>query len=400
MVIATKMSLDTCNFNCTYCFQIPKNRVDQHPRDYDLEAVLKAMGEAHKRWSDKEITAHSGEPTALHPDDLEKLLEKAHDLVGKSSIQTNGWRMDEYWDLFEKYDTSLGVSFDGPEECNLLRGFGSRENRLKIARKIEGNIRKAMDKGFDVSLIAIIHRLNGIEHFGKLRDFLADTGLRGRLNPCSITKNISQSPPPYELSNEELINVYDRLFGVCAEHGLEFSPFRDISNALRGERNVVCVFANACDIYGTPSLKGIDKNGNFINCVKTYHSNVIYPRIETNTKIRAQVLKETDCKDCKWFEYCKGGCPNDAIGDDWRRKTRFCPLYKHLFPKIANTLNSLSVGKAEPKGGVGTPKRGDHGDGVEHTDGDIRHLDSDNPPVHGDSPHGDSPHGDGHGDSG
>lgn len=374
MVIATKLSTKTCNFNCKYCYQTPDSLVKEHPRDYDLEKVMEKMEELYNKY-ETSMTIHSGEPTALNDDDFEKLLKRQYEISGKSSIQTNGYKLDEYWDLFDKYNTHLGISYDGPGECNILRGFGDKDKRLEIADKIEENIYEAIDRDLRIGLISVIHRKNGIDNFDEFTQFLIDTGLQGRLNPVSITENIGHSD--YELTMDELIDVYDNLYNVCKDNGLNFSPFRDMSNSLRDEGNVVCTFNNACDIYATESLIGITKDGVACNCIKTYHSDTIYPRLDNSRpEIRKQVLKETDCKGCKWFNYCQGGCPNNGIGDDWRRKDRYCELYKHLFEKIENNLNCLGITRVQNES-CEHQHDGDYTDDIRHEDDVTVHLDSD-----------------------
>lgn len=382
MPIAVKANLEYCNFQCHYCFLQPENRVKEYNKEnYNLNAILKTMDDLHKKYPKQEIIVHGGEPTCYSRKDFEVMLKKAYELTNKSAIQTNGWRIDEYFDLFKKYKTSLGISFDGLREANLLRGFGSKEQRLEQAVKVEENIFKAIEEKIPISLIAIITRQNGIEYINKLKHLLLrlkEKGVTGgRLNPCTITENIAVKPD-YELSIKELIEVYDDLFDFCLKHGLGYSPFRDIATSLRGDSNVVCVF-KGCDYYATPSLIAILGDGSVGNCVKTYRGGPQYLRdSEIRVDIRKQLLKETDCKGCKWFEFCNGGCPNDGIGGDWRRKTKFCPLYNHLFHKINDIQESMGIRRKC----ISCLKKGNV---AEHFDGTTHHIDSDLLKNHSDS---------------
>lgn len=439
MPIAVKAVLAKCNFNCSYCFQTPESRVDEFNKgDYDLKAILKTMEDLHKKCPNQDIVIHGGECTAYPREDLEAMLKKSYELSlqteiykaqsdvmkrlsrkysnkqipkdiyetsmfktyeieGKTAIQTNGWKIDEYFDLFKKYRTSLGVSFDGLGEANLLRGFGSKEQRLEQATKIEENVFKAIEEKIPVSIIAIITKQNGIKHIDKLKELLLklrDKGVtEGRLNPCTVTDNIADKPK-YELSIDEMVKVYNDLFEFCMKHGLSYSPFKDIAASLRGDSNVVCVF-RGCDYYATPSLIAILGDGSVGNCIKTYRSEEPYLRDnQTNIKIRRQLLKETDCKDCKWFEFCNGGCPNDGIGGDWRRKTKYCALYKHLFEKINNIQQSFGIRKRC----VSNRDDSKMDSRARHEDGSILHLDSDLAKGHSDGAwhtDGNLEHGDG-----
>lgn len=337
------------------------------------------MEELHKKHPKQDIVIHGGECLAYPRDDFEVMLQRAYELTGRTSIQTNGWRIDEFFDLFKKYKTSLGVSFDGSGEANLLRGFGSEEQRSEQARKIEENIFKAIDQGLSVSLIAIITRQNGIKHLDKLKGLLLrlkEKGVtQGRLNPCTVTENIGKRPW-YELTAKEMIEVYDDLLDFCLENGLNYSPFRDIASSLRGGKSVVCCF-RPCDYYATPSLIAILGDGSVGSCVKTYRGERPWLRADRmRVDIRQQVLRETDCNGCMWFHFCYGGCPNSGIGDDWRRKTRYCPLYNHLFHRINAIQESFGIRKrCLPCEKKKQEKQG-HSDGIMHLDGSLKHLDS------------------------
>ena len=51
---------------------------------------------------------------------------------------------------------------------------------------------------------------------------------------------------------------------------------------------------------------------------------------------RIKYLKENDCKDCKWWNYCKGGCPYESRGEyiGIFEKSFWCEGYKMLFDHI------------------------------------------------------------------
>jgi sulfatase maturation enzyme AslB (radical SAM superfamily) len=106
----------------------------------------------------------------------------------------------------------------------------------------------------------------------------------------------------------------------------------------------------------------------------------MYLRGEKGSNIRARILKETDCKECVWWEKCYGGCPAQAIDSDWRNKDRYCLVYKSIFKRIVNSFKFLGVPEPKKKEKK-TNEKGenylDYYDGIEHQDGDTRYLDSD-----------------------
>lgn len=384
MVFSLKPRLKECNFSCKYCYQKPYETKEE----YDVEKMIEVMK---KEYNGRKIAIHGAEPTALPHKDFKRLLEEAYNLSGSVSIQTNGYLLDKYFDLLKQYNVSIGISYDGPDECNLLRGFGNDEQRLKVAKKVEDNIFKAIDEGLNPTLIVVIHRLNGIEHIDKFKEFLLrlkEKGVTsGRMNPCSVTKDIADKPS-YQLTVDELIKVYDDLSDFCMKHGLRYSPLTDIMKSVKGNNDkAVCTFRQ-CDIYNTSAETCLLGDGTLTNCLKTYHHDVYYPQTDDKKEhIRTQLLFETDCEGCKWFGCCHGGCPNNGIDSDWRRKTKYCKLWKFLFNKFDNILKFVGIsspskyknGNISDEERVNRPTSGvpDHSDGIEHKDGHIRHLDSD-----------------------
>lgn len=378
MVIAVKCWLGCLSSDCKYCFVKRGGWAEKKPR-YDLNKVLSTIRRLSKENPDEVITLHGGEPTDLPKKDFVRLLKEIYKLKGRTAMQTNGFNIDSWYiRQFKKYKTSVGLSFDGPDECNLLRGKGDDKERLRMTKKLEKTINRLIEEKIPLSFIIIVHRKNGIENRGRLKYFLskmAHKGIReGRLNLCCITENIPSKE--FELSIPEAIEVYKDLYDFCTRTGLSYSPFKDITNSLLGKKEVVCVFGS-CDIFCTPSIKSILHDGTIANCVKTYHEGFPFMRAELyQPQIREQLLLETDCKGCKWWDYCKGGCPNHGIHSDWRRKDKFCPVYKVLFNLIYTDLKSKSLLPSK-KCQVPTKQySGNHSDGIVHSDGPMKHLDS------------------------
>jgi len=365
-----------CNFQCRYCYQKPIREVGL-PREWDINAVKDTVKRLYNQRKSL-IVLHGGEPLILPRDVIEDLLRFSFELSGRSSIQTNGYLIDDYFiDLFKKYKTSVGLSVDGFYPCNEFRGFGNRVKRKEITERIFSNIENLVDEKIPVSIISVISRANGIRKRRELmKDFIEwcnDRRITGRLNPCT-TGDLS-----VDLTVDEAIDFYSDMFDYMIDKGIPlWSPFKDIYNSLRGEGEVVCVF-RGCDPLCTPSAISVLYDGSVGVCVRLYHDGKMYLRHEPYNDFREKVLRESiyDCKGCVWFEYCKGGCCGTSIDFDWRRKDRWCLVWKYLFAKVNSLIKSLGlktktvcVPQTSKVEGIG------HTDGIEHIDGNIRHLDS------------------------
>lgn len=147
---------------------------------------------------------------------------------------------------------------------------------------------------------------------------------------------------------------------------------------------MVCVFKE-CDIFHTVSAEVVLDDGSISNCMRV-SSKGLYLRHPTEHKTRGDILSQVEqvdggCKGCKFWKSCTGGCPSQAIDNDWRNRTALCSVYKEVFQLLSN-IQSLGMGKTEDKKQVCA---GGHSDGFEHLDGNVRHLDSNQAPAGGHS---------------
>ena len=369
------------------------------------------------------IVLHGGEPLSLERSTLEKLLKLSYELSEQSALQTNGSLIDdEIIALFKQYKTSVGVSIDGYHPANEFRCD------KKMTQRILKNIKRLRDEKINVGLIIVLSKANGVpDRIEYVKKFLKDMNemqTSAKINICT------HSDPKIELSIKEATWAYLQLFDFCIENQIQAAPFTYIRNLLLGEGSADCIFGKGCDPYSTPSGVVICSNGRISTCTKFTEE-----RLErcSPSDWRWDILKETDCKDCKYGGVvCSGGCPAASQWQDFRNKTQWCAMYKALYEKTEQYLRFMYPNKAlsidKKKGGEekeGSPwvhtdgnmthrDHGDsagskqHGDGIEHVDKNVRHLDSnwsgaserkDNEAgrEHADRPHGDYAR---HGDSG
>lgn len=384
MPIYIKASL-ACPFHCEYCYEHPF-RPDEQNIDYDaVEAsIRKIHWEKYKGEKDPKgasrVGLHGGEPLFQDKKIVERLLKLCFELDGRSSIQTNGYLIDDdIIGMFKKYKTGVGVSVDGPWPLNELRGIGTPEERKKQTAKVLDNLYRLRDEDINASVIAVIHKKNALgDRREALKNWIKELHSRritGRLNPCCCGN------PEIDLTPEEAADFYSDMYDFLVKNGIGgWSPFRDVVNSLKGEGSVVCVFRE-CDPYHTPSCLPVFDDGGVGVCLRLYTDGKTYLRAPKKSDIRSNVLTQTDCKGCKWWKHCYGGCIGLSVDFDWRNKDRYCLVYKTLFERVANTLKMLQIKpkkRGEKKGKSPQKQRGagGHTDGFEHIDGDTRHVDS------------------------
>jgi hypothetical protein len=96
------------------------------------------------------------------------------------------------------------------------------------------------------------------------------------------------------------------------------------------------------------------------------------------------------CKDCEYWNHCMGGCPVTGIDNDWRNRSRFCPVWKTIIGIIQNAkiLTNYTLRPTQNKtGGKGSDGHNDTHTATPHVDKVEGHKD-----IYTDVPHKDIPH--------
>ena len=330
-----------CNMNCTYCYEARYREKNRPAMNYSLDKVLSTVEKQYEKNKQTGITLHGGEPLCMPKDDVESILRKAHELSCRSSIQTNGLLIDDdYKAMFKKYNTNVGVSFDGPGDLSEFRTTPQNAN------KIYQTVKDMVKEGVNVSHIVVISKSNAgtDDKFNRFKSWLlelAEMNLGGRLNPCGDIHELGA----YGLPEDRLIYVYLDLAKFLLEHGLRWSPFEDISKRTRGE-TAVCTFMG-CDPFHTESAAVILGDGLVTNCMRTNQGDIVL-RDQNKRITRSEVLQEIPqefggCRDCEFWNECNGGCPTMTVDNDWRNRTYLCPLWKELFKYYRNITNALGL---------------------------------------------------------
>ena len=120
-----------CNLDCTYCYYFN----GMNPSAHNLPAVISKeniknvvcfIKEGVDELGLKKVNFdfHGGEPLLMNKSRFEWMCKYINDELKSFvefdfTLQTNAIAIDDEWiDLFEKYNISIGVSLDGPKEYN------------------------------------------------------------------------------------------------------------------------------------------------------------------------------------------------------------------------------------------------------------------------------------------
>lgn len=159
--------LTACNLRCRHCYINPKEH-GANMLDAETAAEWLALFARNRPTN---LILLGGEPT-LHPD-LAAIIRRAKGMGYAVTVDSNGYLFHDLLDKITPEELDyLSFSLDGPDASvnDPIRGLGS----FAVCTE---NIRRAVDKGFNVSLICTVSALN-IGHLARMPELVAALGVR------------------------------------------------------------------------------------------------------------------------------------------------------------------------------------------------------------------------------
>ena len=204
--------LTACNLACRHCYINPEQHGTSSVSQQTMDSWLKLFYDPEKRTN---VIFLGGEPT-LHPD-LAHGIKLAQKLGYHSvTVDTNGFLHHDLLDRIVPADAVISFSLDGPtaEINDPLRGDG-------VFDTCTANLRQAVAKGFDVSVIYTVSRLN-IDHLHKMPALLTDLGVkRFFIQVIGIRgKSAQKAQASLQLTPEEWLATVPKVAGQAAQHGI------------------------------------------------------------------------------------------------------------------------------------------------------------------------------------
>ena len=295
---------------------------------------------------------HGGEPLLLKFNDLHELLRYNYSMFGRSGIQTNLLYINKkHIDLFKRYNTSVGISFDGHlGYMNKGRFPDSKGDIIKRGlAKILRNMGKLKSAGISMSIISMLRECNsGVSDILEFMYFVKDEYdiNHMRFTACTIYNPDNKAA---EISPIKLFGIYSAIFSSGVENdGMSVAPINEFVDGMMGHIGNMSCSSKDCDPWRSTAEITAMGNGELGSCLHAGGSldGLQIQRGDISSHERSDVLKQIPqesggCSDCKFWHMCKGGCPGQAINNDWRNKTRFCLGLKMTFNHIYDKLKSL-----------------------------------------------------------
>lgn len=335
-----------CNLRCRYCYQNYER--DNHTGAGQIEDL-----EEFKARLDKPFTLFGGEPLLTPPDVLEDLFKFGKEKFGYTGIQTNGSLItDEHIRMFKKYNVHVGLSVDGDEDLNDYRWAGSLEKTREMTKKTNDNIKKLIDNGISVSIIATIHKANATrEKIPRFKAWLKKVNALGvsSIRLHTLEKDGAEADD-LALNTEENLEAFLEFMDIAKDPNFNMKiRFRDdIINLLKGEDGCVTCTFNFCDPFKTDSVTDLNSNG-ASGCGRVHKDGYEWIKTQKPAQyVRELLLYQTPqkyggCKGCKYFLVCKGYCNGSGLDDDWRNRSEYCDMLKELFSIYEEKLRDVNI---------------------------------------------------------
>ena len=160
--------LTACNLACRHCYINPAQHGNDTVNKETMENWLRLFYDPKK---ESNVIFLGGEPT-LHQD-LAHGIKYAKKLGYKGiTVDSNGYLHHDLLNKITPEDAVISFSLDGPDPKvnDHLRGEGVFDTCTR-------NLKKAIELGFDVSLIYTVSRLN-IDHLHRMPTLLAELGCK------------------------------------------------------------------------------------------------------------------------------------------------------------------------------------------------------------------------------
>jgi len=349
--------IESCNFKCTYCYGDAPSSGKKMKKETLLDIIDLIVSDYSRQ--DITIEFHGGEPLLarnLIEAACERIREHYSAIRGRTCsilVQTNASLINEKdIEFFRKYDISVGVSLDGPEEI---------QNRNRVYKNGKGTYEDTMrgwkllrENRINGGILAVVERP---EEYIPIAEHILSMGITGfRLNHMVCQGrgevDMEKARERGEAFAREFLDLLDFLAEYAkARPGLfiDIWPLNImLFHLVSGHRPFMCMrspcgagshglgFAYNGDVYPCEQLVGLDKLkvGNVSKCSSLRQMLEESPVIE---QVRSRTTSNIErCSRCPWRNFCGGGCTAEAfaVSGTLLREDVDCSFYERTFENL------------------------------------------------------------------
>jgi len=332
-----------CPSNCSYCWSSEEDSPMMSIET--IEEVVEWVKNFRK--DHVTFTFHGGEPLLAGADFYRKALPLLSNglshLRPSFALQTNLWKLTpELAQILAEYDIPIGSSIDGPKELNdLQRGVGYFEKTMRGYEIARAN-------GLDVRFICTFTS-HSVKFKEDIFNFFLENGLTLKLHPA-LPSLRGENPEKWALDPKEygelLIYLLDKYLENIGE--IEVMNIDHLCKCVFTHRGSVCTFVDCMGgVFAVGPDGGIYPCYRFVGMPEYVMGNVYdHPTEEDLAQSDAWKLMhrykdyvDQECGDCPYVDFCRGGCPYNAIAPadgEIKGVDPHCTAYKMIFKEITD----------------------------------------------------------------
>lgn len=359
--------VERCNLACPYCYfffsgdetykrhppTIPKKTVD------DLIAYLRDAVLNHGIRLVK-IGLHGGEPLMMKKTEFATMCARFRAELGPHcrliiTMQTNGILLDEEWiSIFNEHGVRVGVSMDGPKHINDLtridkKGRGSYDE----SRRGWELLKKATEEGRMPApgmLCVVQPQHSGAEIFRHFAEEMRAPAVNFLLP--DITHDSPEATPEFIAGcGKYMIDVYKAWAASDGKCVVRFiyeasGPMMDDESCRRSVNGKydplgLMVVSSNGEICPDDVMRGVDERFRDTGIRLDTHN--IASTLESapwKALEEAQANPPAACKECVWFNACRGGSPQNRYSkaNGFNNPSVFCSVLKEFHAYVASSL--------------------------------------------------------------
>nr|WP_235575627.1 radical SAM protein [Pseudomonas aeruginosa] len=362
-----------CNADCTYC-SAPPDGASRWSLD-DFKIILDRL--QGNLTPQVDWIWHGGEPMLMGPDYFRACAEyaKSQGVNLNFAIQTNllGYNSGRWKGVFEEvFGGRISTSFDPYKKYRTVKGQAETYDRMfwramdeVIADGFRPLVIGVYDEGAADRAAVMFDRANAYGNFGFDIRF-------NYAYPAGRVRNAGMLIQP-QTYGQMLIDLYNRWISEVPSFNI--TPLDQMLSKVAGFRALLCPWTKSC---GGKFLT-IDPDGTVFNCsefsdlgdpahrfgniltgavqvaaqpvqVQYYSGADVVPALASSPASREIIQRSRnvppDCKTCRHFQECQGGCARDAVLFErgMGGKFAYCQSWKMVFDRLKE---SVQTGEAD-----------------------------------------------------
>lgn len=327
LTILVKPSSSNCNLRCKYCFYHSVAGIREVP-SYGLMSLdmLEIIVKKSLEFADGICTFafQGGEPTLVGLDFFKHLvsLQKKYNSKNvkvNNAIQTNGILINDAWAEFLAENNFLvGLSLDGPKDIHDALRYDANGDGTFI--RVMNAVKLFNKHKTEYNILAVVNSYVA-RHVHKVYSFFKRNNFRYlQFIPCLDPLNERPGSFEYSLSPERYAYFLKNLFDLWYEdvingNMISIRHFDNLVGMLMGYPPEMCGMSGVCNCQFVIEADGGVFPCDFYVIDEWYLGNIKDMGFEElkhseNGKkfVEASLFVDAKCKECKWFNLCRGGC--------------------------------------------------------------------------------------------